>query len=115
METPDDKSEDMVRVVRAVLSSRTSVPTTGIFSTEKSINFAINFARNRENIPKPKPAIKARLKIKWLEKKFPIAIKARVEGGRVTPSSLNVPARVGTTKANIKTPITAMADNITPG
>src|SRR3989338_6691475 len=114
IETPEVRSEERLRAVRAVFSSFAKFPIKGNRTTMKSIYLAINLARNNATNPTaPKTTIR-RLKIKLLEKKFPNQIMMRVERGKTTPSSLKVPAKVGTTKANIKTPITTIAERITP-
>src|SRR3989344_4203491 len=77
--------------------------------------FAINLEIKRKYKSKAVPIIIMKVRIKWLEKNLPRKIRTRVEVGKTTPSSLKVLARAGTTKANIKTPITTMAERITPG
>ncbi len=64
---------------------------------------------------KANPIIIMKVNIKLFEKKLPRKMRMRVEKGNETPSSLKVLANVGTTKANINTPMTIIADIITPG
>src|ERR1035437_1432858 len=115
METPESKSEDIVRAVRAVFNSLTKLLITGNLIRVKSIYFSINLARKVKYNPKPTTNTITKVNSKFLEKKLPKKIKTRVERGNVTPSSLKVFAKAGTTKANIKIPITTIADIMTPG
>src|SRR3989344_8589417 len=105
MDTPEDKSEDIVRAVRAVFNSFAKSQINGIRTTKKSIYFAINLARKRKKDPRAMPMIMIKVSIRLFEKKLPKKIRTRVEAGKTMPSSLKVLANVGTTKANIKTPI----------
>src|SRR3989339_1111142 len=115
METPESSSEDIVRVVRAVFNSLDRLPTIGSLTTIKSMYFFIKPARKSKIMPMAEPIIKIKDKNKCSEKKLPKKIINLVETGSCTPSSLKVLARVGTTKANIKTPIKTIAERITPG
>src|SRR3989338_5571096 len=115
MDTPARSKDDIVRAVRAVFSSLAKVPMSGSRTITKSIYLAINFARASATKKRAERIMIAKVKKRWVEKKLPAQMITRVERGNSTPSSLNVPAKVGTTKANIKTPITIMAEKITPG
>ena len=115
MGTPDKRREDIERAVRAVFNSLDKLPKIGSLITEKSIYFFIKEARNKETIPTANPIIRVKDRMRYSEKKLPNEIINLVEAGSTTPSSLNVPASVGTTKANINTPIKIIAERITPG
>src|SRR3989344_8078393 len=110
IETPASKREDMVRAVRAVFNSFAILPMMGSLKIIKSIYFAINLERKRKYMQKATVTILTKVNVKLFEKKLPSQTIMRVDMGKTTPSSLKVPARVGTTKANIKTPITTMAE-----
>src|SRR3989344_3633698 len=99
METPDNKSEDMVRAVRAVFNSFVKPPIIGSLIVKKSIYFAINLEWESLIIVITNKIKIIKVKIKLLEKKLPNQTIILVENGNATSSSLKVLARVGTTKA----------------